>query len=216
MAFLFGGGSVSVGNSSSTKPNPIRDIQSKLKLSIRILTRESMKMRNDEDLLIKQIKYHAKANKIKFCELKAKELARLRSHMMRLETSIIQCQSLSHHLSTVAATQTLQDSVKNISQLLKKINTQTDAKSILNITRQYSIENEQFQLKQEAIEESMDNVLEAPNEELESDATVAAIFEELQLDSSLLKLQSQSNSLLADSNQFSSQLSALKVPFSAL
>lgn len=205
MSFLFGGGV----ETTRAKKNPIRDMQAHLRQSMRTLQRDAFKSKEQEKQLMTDIKICARANRFELCAIKAKALVRLRSHQSRVQNTVLQLSSMEQSLGTVSATQVMQDTVKNTCKLLEKMNLQMNAAGIMKLMREYQQQSEEFSTKQEAIHESIDSAMETEDEESVTDATVADVYTELGLDTSLL----MSKRPAAEAGMVQ-QLQALSVPTS--
>lgn len=186
MSFLFGGGSVDGYRGTTRKPNPVKDMQGKLRASMRVILRESSKASQTEKRLQQEIKHYASINKIQTCQMKAKELVRLRGHTQQLLNTHCQLTSLHQNLSGIETTQAMQESIANTSKLLKKLNTDMNASQIMKMMYEYQTQNEHFHAKQEAVNDAIDDVMSAADEDSETQATVTGIFQELGLNAALL------------------------------
>lgn len=185
MAFLFGGGNED-SNRPHRKRDQVKDMQSQLRQSMRVVTRDSCKAKEQEKQLMLEIKQCAKANKYTLCNAKAKELVRTRIHQERLQATLGQMSGLCNNLSSISSTQVLQDCILKTGTLLQSLNKQTDVKKIMKMMDNYQVQSEQFSSKQEAVQETIDSVLETDNEATITENTVADVYLELGLDASLM------------------------------
>lgn len=206
MSFLFGGGDATI----SQRRDPVKEMQSQLRASIRSITRDVNKAKDQEKILTKEIKYYAKTNKLPLCATKAKELVRLRNHQTRLQNSIGQMSDLTHSLSNVSNTQVIQECMNKTGVLLKDLNRKTDLSKIMKMMQEYQFHTEAFQYKQESIQETIDNVMQTDNEDEVTNNTVEDIYLELGLDAIALLNSSSSSVPLNTSNDLASQLSSLQ------
>ena len=209
MAFIFGGGDPG----QYRKKDPLREMQSELRSSLRLIHRETLKARHQERALALEIKTLAKSNQIQLCHLKARELVRLRVHLERLQNTSTQLTGMSQNLTSVALTQTMQTSIAQTSKMLKQYNSKTNVHSIMKMMREYALQSEQFEFKQEAVTDAIDDATATENEELATDSMVAGVLQELGVESLLrLSVASSQKPLSApfSGDTFAQRLAALK------
>ena len=176
MAFLFGGG-------KAEKSNPVRDYQTELRHSARGIDREDSRARLQERKLQAEILREAQQQHFAACAAKGRELVRLRAHRTRLTTMKGHMTALSQQLSTVGNTQSMQSIMAKTTSLLKGLNQKTDPRAVHRQLLEFERQSSHMQANQEVMEETLDNIFEADNEDETTDATLAAVFAEIGLDS---------------------------------
>ena len=179
MAFLFGG--APEGLSASTPEKALLD---SLKNAGRVIQRDYRKSLMTEKSVIQEIKSLARQNKHHLATLKAKELVRLRSFQEKLQVSQCHLSSLQHNVSTMSSSQVLQESFVKTGKLLKNLNSQMNAASVMKVLRDFQLQSENFSTKQELIQEAVDESAKIEGEEEVTDSTVAMVFQELGLEAS--------------------------------
>jgi len=175
MSFLFGG-------APQTKKDPVKDYQRDLRHSVRSMDREELKAAQQEKALIASITKLAKEQRIDLCKAKAKELVRLRAHRNRLVTMKGHMSTLQHQLSTVQSAKVMQETMAKTTHLLRSLNTRLDAKAIHRMLLEFERQSLAFGDGQEVLEETLDGIFEADNEQASTDQAVASVFQELGLE----------------------------------
>lgn len=174
MSFLFGG-------APQTKKDPVRDYQKELRHATRSMEREDIKAVAQEKHLIASITKHAKEQRIDLCKIKAKELVRLRAHRSRLTTMKGHMATLAQQLSTVQGAKVMQETMAKTTHLLRSLNARLDAKAIHRMLLEYERQSATFSDGQEILEQTLDGMFEADNEQSATDEAVSVIFDELGL-----------------------------------
>lgn len=206
MSFLFGGPVAE----RRTPANPVRDMQSQMRDSMRALMRESRKANEQEKKLVVEIKHYAQLNRLQLVQVKAKELIRLRAHQEKLQTTHCSLSSLHQSLSSIASTQIMQETITKTSKLLKSLNQSMSVHGIMKAMHEYQSQHEQFATKQENLNETIDEVMKDENEDAATSDAVSDVLQELGLDASLV-LARVPLAPLSD-QQLASRLKALQAP----
>ena len=175
MSFLFGG-------APQTKKDPVKEYQKDLRHSMRSMDREELKAASQERLLVSSITKLAKEQRFDLCKAKAKELVRLRAHRSRLVTMKGHMSTLQHQLSTVQSAKVMQETMAKTTHLLRSLNTRLDAKAIHRMLLEFERQSLAFGDGQEVLEETLDGIFEADNEQASTDQAVASVFQELGLE----------------------------------
>ena len=178
MSFLFGG-------APQTKKDPVRDYQKDLRHATRSMEREDIKAVMQEKNLIASITKHAKEQRMDLCKIKAKELVRLRAHRSRLTTMKGHMATLAQQLSTVQGAKVMQETMAKTTHLLRNLNARLDAKAIHRMLMEYERQSATFSDGQEILEQTLDGMFEAEDEQSATDEAVSVIFDELGLEMAL-------------------------------
>lgn len=178
MSFLFGG-------APQTKKDPVRDYQKDLRHATRSMEREDIKAAIQEKNLIASITKHAKEQRMDLCKIKAKELVRLRAHRSRLTTMKGHMATLAQQLSTVQGAKVMQETMAKTTHLLRNLNARLDAKAIHRMLMEYERQSATFSDGQEILEQTLDGMFEAEDEQSATDEAVSVIFDELGLEMAL-------------------------------
>jgi hypothetical protein len=175
MSFLFGG-------APQVKKDPVRDYQKELRHATRSMDREEIKTASQEKILLSSITKLAKDQRLDLCKTKAKELVRLRAHRHRLVTMKGHMATLQHQLSTVNSAKVMQETMAKTTHLLRSLNSRLDAKAIHRMLMEFERQSVTFTDGQEILENTLDGIFEAENEQASTDQAVAGVFQELGLE----------------------------------
>jgi division protein CdvB (Snf7/Vps24/ESCRT-III family) len=175
MSFLFGG-------APQEKKDPVKDYQRDLRHSTRSMDREDLKAAQQERSLMTSISKLARDQRLDLCKAKAKELVRLRAHRHRILTMKGHMATLQQQLSTVQSAKLMQDTMAKTARLLRGLNARLDAKSMHRLLMEFERQSVGFQDGQSILEESLDGIFEAEDEQANTDQAVAGIFQELGLE----------------------------------
>jgi hypothetical protein len=175
MSFLFGG-------APQAKKNPVVDYMRDLRHSTRSMDREDLKAAAQEKSLLSSVTKLAREQRIDLCKAKAKELVRLRAHRQRIATMKGHMSTLHQQLSTVQSAKIMQETMVKTAHLLKGLNARLDAKGMHRMLLEFERQSVGFQDGQSVLEESLDAIFEAEDEQASTDQAVASIFQELGLE----------------------------------
>lgn len=175
MSFLFGG-------APQAKRDPVKDYQRDLRHSTRSMDREDLKAAQQERSLVSSITKLAREQRIDLCRAKAKELVRLRAHRHRILTMKGHMATLQQQLSTVQSAKVMQETMAKTTHLLRGLNARLDAKSVHRLLMEFERQSVGFQDGQSVLEESLDGIFEAEDEQANTDQAVAGVFQELGLE----------------------------------
>lgn len=167
------------------KKDPVRDYQRELRHATRSMDREDIKAASQEKALTTSITKLAKEQRIDLCKAKAKELVRLRAHRHRIMTMKGHMATLQQQLSTVQSAKIMQETVAKTTHLLRGLNSRLDAQAIHRMLLEFERQSTSFADGQEIIEESLDGIFEADNEQASTDLAVAGVFHELGLETEM-------------------------------
>ena len=175
MSFLFGG-------ASPNKKDLVKEYQKDLRTSMRSIDREESKAASQEKILVANINKLAKERRFDICKAKAKELIRLRAHRSRLVTMKGYVSTLQYQLASMQSAKVVQETMAKTTHLLCSLNTSVDAKAIHNMLLEFERQSLAFGNKQEVLEETLDGIFEADNEQSSTDQALASVFQELGLE----------------------------------
>lgn len=175
MSFLFGG-------ASQTKKDLVREYQKDLRHSVRGMDREELKIASQEKILVASINKLAKERRFDLCKAKAKELIRLRAHRSRVVTMKGYMSTLQYQLSSLQSAKVMQETMAKTTHLLCSLNTHVDANAIHSMLLEFERQSLAFGNKQEVLEETLDGIFEADNEQESTDQALANVFQELGLE----------------------------------
>lgn len=205
MSFLFGG-------APQVRKDPVKEYQKDLRHATRSMDREDIKAAAQEKTLAASITKLAKEQRLDLCKAKAKELVRLRGHRHRLMTMKGHMSTLEQQLATVGSAKKMQETMAKSTQLLRGLNARMDAKSIHRLLLEYERQSVAFKDGQEILEETLDGIFEADDEQADTDLAVAGVFQELGLEIEMGMASAQRDSSLhpGSAEDIEERLQALK------
>ena len=173
MSFLFGGARPSPANT-------IKHYQREINKHCRSMERENNRSLSSEKGIISEIKKHAMKNDIHMAKLKAKELIRARNFRKRLCITQQGLASLGQQLAILETSQRSQEVLEKTTRILQALNNKMDLGATYKMLMEFEKQSTTLDEKQEILNESMDNMFEI--DESEVDSTLGSVFEELGVD----------------------------------
>lgn len=162
-----------------TSKEILRKQKRALNRAIRDLDRERMKLEQQEKKLIVDIKNTAKKNQVNACKIMAKDLVRTRRYIQNFYEMKTQLQAVSLRIQTLQSNQTMTDALKGVSKAMRDMNKQINLPQINKIMMNFEKESEMMDLKEEMMNDAIDNVMEEEDDEEESENIVNQIFDEI-------------------------------------
>jgi hypothetical protein len=172
MSLVFGG-------KRESRAMDIRDYIREVQRHVRSMDREQNKNLRSEALIVKEIYKYAQKNDMTMAKMKAKELVRSRAFRRRLAVTQQGLQCLAQELSILRSAQHSQDVIEKTSKILQILNSKMDLKGAYKMLREFEMQNLHISEKQDLINESLDNIFDVDNSEV--DVAMSDVFEELGL-----------------------------------
>lgn len=157
-----------------------RKNQRALNQAIRDLEREKAHMQRQEQQIIVQMKVLAKEGQYEALKLTAKDLIQTRRYARKFQVIKAQLQAVSLKLQTVKSLTVMTNTIYNVTRAMFSMNKKIDLPQLKKILVNFEIQSEIMDLKQETIDNSMDELEETVSDE-ESDAVYVRVLEELGL-----------------------------------
>lgn len=164
---------------------------------MRDLDRERSKMEQQEKKVIADIKKLAKDNQMDAVKIMAKDLVRTRRQVRKFMLMKANIQAVSLKIQTLKSQNTMAQAMKGVSKAMSNMNRQLNLPQIQQILHEFEKQSEIMDMKEEMINDVIDDAMEDEGDEEESDAVVAQVLDELglQLNDQLSGLPQASNSL---------------------
>jgi len=172
MAAFFGG-------ARPTQQTTLKFYTRELNRHVRSMEREVHSNTLKEKQVISDIKKYANKNDVNMAKLKAKELIRSRAYSKQLLVMQQGLMSLSQQLSIIQSSQKGHDILSKATTIIQALNNKLDLSSAYKMLSEFERQNTVMQEKQEIIQESMENIFEL--DETDIDNTVSQVFEEIGL-----------------------------------
>jgi charged multivesicular body protein 2A len=184
MAFLFGGG-------RRADTENAKDFQRQINASGRGMEREVVKLNVQEKKMLLEMKRMGQTSDLAAATNKAKELIRLRAHRTRLSTMRAHLGQLSQQLQSVSGTQKIQDVVFQTTRMLQTLNKRYDPRQVSRMLQEFEKQNTMMGLKQEVLEDGLDDAFEVDGEITFAEDEVARVMQEVGLDQGVTMGQAQ-------------------------
>ncbi|KAH6573458.1 hypothetical protein BASA50_008157 [Batrachochytrium salamandrivorans] len=171
MDFIFG--------SRKTPAEMLKLHQRALTKAQRDLDRERSKLEQQEKKLIADIKRTAKAGQMGACRVMAKDLVRTRRYVQKFYQMRTQLQAVALKIQTLRSTQSMADAMKGVTKAMRSMNKQVNLPQISKIMMDFEQESEMMNMKEEMMNDAIDDVMEDGDEEEESDRIVNEVLDEI-------------------------------------
>ncbi|CAG9804092.1 unnamed protein product [Chironomus riparius] len=175
----------------------LRKNQRALNKAMRDLDRERMKMEQQEKKVIADIKKLAKDNQMDAVKIMAKDLVRTRRQVRKFMLMKANIQAVSLKIQTLKSQNTMAQAMKGVSKAMMNMNKQMNMPQIQQILHEFEKQSEIMDMKEEMINDVIDDAMEEEGDDEESDAVVSQVLDELglQLTDTLSGLPQTSGSL---------------------
>jgi len=175
----------------------LRKNQRALNRAMRDLDREKMKMEQQEKKIIADIKKLAKEGQIDAVKIMALDLVRTRRYTKKFMLMKANIQAVSLKIQTLKSQNTMAEAMKGVTKAMANMNRQLNLPQIQKILHEFEKQSEIMDMKEEMINEHIDDAMEDEGDEEESDAIVGQVLDELglQLGDQLSGLPQASGSL---------------------
>jgi len=174
MDFLFG--------KKKTPDQMLRDNQKALNKALRDLDREKGKMEQQEKKIIADIKKMAKQGQMDSVKIMAKDLVRTRRYVKKFMLMKANIQAVSLKIQTLKSQNAMAQAMKGVTKAMKTMNTQMKLPQIQKIMMEFEKQSEIMDMKEEMMEDAVDDVLGDEDDEEEGDKIVNQVLDELGLD----------------------------------
>jgi len=161
MAFIFGG--------ALKSKDSIRDYTREINKHIRGLQREQFQHTNKEKSIQKEIRKYAEKNDLTMAKLKVKELIRTRAFAKRVTVVQHGLSCLSQELTMMSSTQQSQGIIEKTNKILQALNNKLDLNATYKMMMSFENNNTIFQEKQDMISESLDQLFETDDNEVDQE-----------------------------------------------
>jgi len=171
MEWLFG--------KKKTPEELLRQNQRALNKAIRDLDRERAKMEAQEKKLIVDIKKMAKDNQMDAVKIMAKDLVRTRRYVKKFILMRANIQAVALKVQTLRSQNAMAMAMKGVTRALQSMNKQMNLPQIQRIMHEFEKQSEIMDMKEEMMNDAIDDVMGDEEDEEEGDAVVTQILDEL-------------------------------------
>lgn len=181
-----------------TPEEMLRQNQRALNRAMRDLDRERVRMENQEKKIISDIKKMAKAGQMDAVKVMAKDLVRTRRYIKKFILMRANIQAVALKIQTLRSQNAMAQAMKGVTKAMQNMNKQLNLPQIQKIMQEFEKQSEIMDMKEEMMNDAIDDAMGEDDDEEESDAVVAQVLDELglQLSDQLTDLPSAAGTLV--------------------
>jgi len=164
-----------------TPEEMLRKNKRALDKAVRDLDRERARMEQQEKKIIADIKKMAKDGQMDAVRIMAKDLVRTRSHVKKFMLMKANIQAVSMKIQTLRSQNAMAEAMKGVTKAMQNMNRQLKLPQIQKILQEFEKQSEIMDMKEEMMNDAMDDALGEEGDEEEGDAIVTQVLDELGL-----------------------------------
>ena len=168
MSFLFGG-------APPTTAELARTFKTRINGSVRELDRETVRMKGEEKLLMREMKAAA-ANNLKLTMQKAKAVVRTRRMMNKFSQMKSHLQGISARIQNVKSMEALQNAVGSAAKMMRVFNQAMGGRAICSSLVEMEKQNMAMNLHGEMVDEHMDDAFDEDEDEDDVDNVTSQVL----------------------------------------
>ncbi|CAL8382231.1 unnamed protein product [Gadus morhua 'NCC'] len=173
MDFLFG--------SRKTPEQMLKQNQRALNRAMRDLDKERQKLEQQEKKIIADIKKMAKQGQMDAVKIMAKDLVRTRRYVKKFIMMKANIQAVSLKIQTLKSNNSMAMAMKGVTKAMATMNRQLKLPQIQKIMMDFERQSEIMEMKEEMMNDAIDDAMGDEDDEDESDAIVSQVLDELGL-----------------------------------
>jgi len=173
MSWLFG--------RKKTPQEMLRQNQRALNKAMRDLDRERASMESQEKKIIADIKKMAKQGQMDAVKIMAKDLVRTRRYVKKFMLMRANIQAVSLKIQTLKSNDAMAQAMKGVTKAMATMNKQLKLPQIQKIMQEFEKQSEIMDMKEEMMNDAIDDAMGDEDDEEESDAIVSQVLDELGL-----------------------------------
>ena len=164
-----------------TPEEVMREQQRLLNRTIRELDRERSKLEQQEKKIIADIKKMAKQGQMDAVKIMAKDLVRTRAFVKKFILMKANIQAVSLKIQTLRSTAAMANAMKGVTKAMARMNSKMNLPQMQKIMMEFEKQSEIMDMKEEMMNDTMDDVIGGEDEDEESEQVVQQVFDELGL-----------------------------------
>lgn len=164
-----------------TPEEMLRKNQRALNKAMRDLDREKARMEQQEKKIIADIKKMAKEGQMESVKIMAKDLVRTRRYVKKFMIMKANIQAVSLKIQTLRSQNAMAQAMKGVSKAMQNMNRQLNLPQIQKILQEFEKQSEIMDMKEEIMNDAIDDAMEDEADEEETDAIVSQVLDELGL-----------------------------------
>ncbi|XP_059759846.1 charged multivesicular body protein 2a isoform X1 [Balaenoptera ricei] len=159
----------------------LRQNQRALNRAMRELDRERQKLETQEKKIIADIKKMAKQGQMDAVRIMARDLVRTRRYVRKFVLMRANIQAVSLKIQTLKSNNSMAQAMKGVTKAMGTMNRQLKLPQIQKIMMEFERQAEIMDMKEEMMNDAIDDAMGDEDDEEESDAVVAQVLDELGL-----------------------------------
>ncbi|XP_050196719.1 charged multivesicular body protein 2a [Myiozetetes cayanensis] len=159
----------------------LRQNQRALARAVRELDRERLKLEAQEKKIIADIKKMAKQGQMDAVRVMAKDLVRTRRYVRKFITMRANVQAVALKIQTLKSNSSMATAMRGVTKAMATMNRQLKLPQIQKIMLEFERQAELMDMKEELMNDAIDDALGDEDDEEESDAVVSQVLDELGL-----------------------------------
>ncbi|XP_006904815.1 charged multivesicular body protein 2a [Pteropus alecto] len=159
----------------------LRQNQRALNRAMRELDRERQKLETQEKKIIADIKKMAKQGQMDAVRIMAKDLVRTRRYVRKFVLMRANIQAVSLKIQTLKSNNSMAQAMKGVTKAMGTMNRQLKLPQIQKIMMEFERQAEIMDMKEEMMNDAIDDAMGDEDDEEESDAVVSQVLDELGL-----------------------------------
>lgn len=164
-----------------TPQEMLRQNQRALNKAMRDLDRERQQMENQEKKIIADIKKMAKQGQMDAVKIMAKDIVRTRRYIKKFMLMRANIQAVSLKIQTLKSQDAMAQAMKGVTKAMTTMNKQLKLPQIQKIMMEFEKQSEIMEMKEEMMNDAIDDAMGDEDDEDESDAIVSQVLDELGL-----------------------------------
>lgn len=164
-----------------TPEEMLRQNQRALTKAMRDLDRERGKMEQQEKKVIADIKKMAKQGQMDAVKIMAKDLVRTRRYVKKFILMRANIQAVSLKIQTLRSNNAMAQAMKGVTRAMQTMNRQLKLPQIQKIMMEFEKQSEIMDMKEEMMNDAIDDAMGDEDDEEETDAIVGQVLDELGL-----------------------------------
>uniref|UniRef100_A0A0N5BE19 Charged multivesicular body protein 2a n=2 Tax=Strongyloides papillosus TaxID=174720 RepID=A0A0N5BE19_STREA len=157
----------------------LRANQRALNKAIRELDREKARLEAEEKKVVNEIKRMAKLNQMDTVRILAKQIVRTRNYCKKFTMMKATIQTVSLKIATLKSQDSMATAMKGVTLAMKKMNNRMNLPQIENIMREFEKQSAIMDMKEEMLDDTVDDSMGEVGDEEETDGIVNQILDEL-------------------------------------
>lgn len=159
----------------------MKENQRLLKRAMRELDRERTSLERQEKKTLADIKKAAKAGQVDAAKIMAKDVVRTRRFVKKMILMKTQIQAVSLKVQTLKATNSMAKAMAGVTKAMRRMNATMNLPNLMGIMQEFEKQSELMEMKQEMMDDTVDDVLGEEEDDEESETLVNQVLDELGL-----------------------------------